>query len=226
MGRLIVVEGLDGSGKSTQFERLLQTLSGRQIAAKGISFPDYGEPSSALVKMYLNGEFGDSPDSVNAYAASAFYAVDRYASFKRHWEPAYRKGTLIVAARYVTSNAVHQMTKLPRAEWDAYLGWLCDFEYEKLGLPRPDAVLYLDMPVEVSQKLLAGRYGGDQSRRDVHERDIRYLKSCRESAEYAAQKMGWTVIPCAENGEALSIEKVHQKVLDALESILPAGGSQ
>lgn len=226
MGRLIVVEGLDGSGKSTQFERMLQSFREQGIPAKGISFPDYGEPSSALVKMYLNGEFGDSADAVNAYAASAFYAVDRYASFKRHWETEYRQGTLIAAARYVTSNAVHQMTKLARGEWDAYLCWLEDFEYKKLGLPRPDCVIYLDMPVEVSQKLLSGRYSGDESKKDVHERDVCYLEKCRESAQYAARKMGWTVIPCAKDGEALSIEKIHRQVMDAVRSILPAGGSK
>ena len=225
MGKLVVVEGLDGSGKSTQFDLLLKALQEKGTLCRGISFPDYAQPSSSLVKMYLNGEFGDSPDAVGAYAASSFYAVDRYASYKRCWEKDYQHGVLIVAARYVTSNAVHQMTKLPRSQWDTYLEWLQDFEYKKLELPRPDCVVYLDMPVEVSQKLLSGRYQGDESRKDVHERDAQYLARCRESADYAAEKQGWTVIPCAKNGEALSIDEVHQKVMEALKSILTVGGS-
>lgn len=210
MSRLVVIDGLDGSGKTTQFELLCEYLSSRGTSYKQICFPDYKEPSSALVKMYLAGEFGSSPDSVNPYAASTFYAVDRFASYKRFWEFDYKAGVLILAARYTTSNVIHQMSKLPREKWDEYLSWLEDFEYGLLELPRPDVVVFLDMPLEVSQRLLINRYKGDGARRDIHERDMEYLQRCRESALYAAEKLGWQVIPCAENGEPLPEKEISQ----------------
>ncbi len=213
MPRLVVIDGLDGSGKTTQFELLCEYLSSRGTSYKQICFPDYKEPSSALVKMYLAGEFGSSPDSVNPYAASAFYAVDRYASYKRFWESDYKAGVLILAARYTTSNVIHQMSKLPREKWDGYLSWLEDFEYGLLELPRPDVVVFLDMPLEVSQRLLINRYKGDSERRDIHERDKEYLKRCRESALYAAEKLGWQVIPCAQNGEPLPEKEISQTLI-------------
>lgn len=170
MGQLVVLDGLDGSGKTTQLARLGGYLTGRGIHYRQISFPDYRNPSSSLVRMYLDGAFGSSPDAVGAYAASSFYAVDRYASYKQFWQPDYEAGALILAARYTTSNAIHQMGKLPKSEWDAYLRWLEDYEYGLLGLPRPDLVIFLDMPPEVSQTLLSGRYEGDEAKKDIHER--------------------------------------------------------
>lgn len=216
MSRLIVLDGLDGSGKSTQLDRLNGYFAEKGIHYKQISFPDYEQPSSALVTMYLNGEFGGSADAVNAYAASSFYAVDRYASYQKFWRDAYEEGTLVLAARYTTSNAIHQMGKLPKEEWDDYLAWLCEYEYEKLGLPRPDTVLFLDMPLDISQKLLSGRYGGDEEKKDIHERDLTYLKHCRESALYAAQKLGWQVITCGENGEPLSPDVITARLIEAM----------
>lgn len=216
---LIVLDGLDGSGKSTQLARLDAYFRGNGTHYRQISFPDYEQPSSALVKQYLGGEFGGSPDAVNAYAASSFYAVDRYASYKKFWQQDYEAGTLILAARYTTSNAIHQMGKLPREEWDAYLAWLEQYEYELLALPRPDRVLFLDMPLEVSQKLLVGRYDGDAAKRDIHERDLRYLATCRESALYAADRLGWSVISCAENGEPLSVETITARLINSLQGV-------
>ncbi len=219
MSRLIVLDGLDGSGKSTQLDRLNGYFAEKGIHYKQISFPDYEQPSSALVTMYLNGEFGGSADAVNAYAASSFYAVDRYASYQKFWRDAYEADTLILAARYTTSNAIHQMGKLPKEEWDGYLAWLCEYEYEKLGLPRPDTVLFLDMPLDISQKLLSGRYGGDEQKKDIHERDLTYLKHCRESALYAAQKLGWQVITCGENGQPLSPDVITARLIEAIGTI-------
>lgn len=203
MGRLMVIDGLDGSGKTTQFERLGEYLKASGKSYKQICFPDYDEPSSALVKMYLAGQFGGSPGAVNAYAASSFYAVDRYASYKRFWEEDYRKGKIILAARYTTSNAIHQMAKLPKEQWDAYLTWLEHYEYDLLGLPRPDEVAFLDMPPEVAQRLLSHRYQGDESKKDIHERDRQYLIRCRETACYAAKALGWHIIFCARDGQPL-----------------------
>lgn len=213
---LIVLDGLDGSGKSTQLDRLDAYFRKNGIHYRQISFPDYSQPSSALVKQYLGGEFGGSADAVNAYAASSFYAVDRYASYKKFWQQDYESGMLILAARYTTSNAIHQMGKLPRKEWDAYLDWLEHYEYTLLGLPRPDRVLFLDMPLDVSQKLLMSRYEGDGEKRDIHERDLRYLATCRESALYAAERLGWFVVTCGENGEPLPVDTITAHLIEAL----------
>lgn len=218
-GRILVLDGLDGCGKSTQFELLAEKLCKMDVPMRAVSFPEYDKPSAALVKMYLGGEFSDSPDGVNAYAASSFYAVDRYASFKLYWEKDYRNGDLILASRYTTSNAIHQMSKLPREKWDEYLEWLEDYEYEKLGLPRPDVVVFLSIPLELSQKLLSARYGGDEEKKDIHEADLKYLVDCRISAEYAAKKLGWRVVDCSENGEMRSIESIHNELLKILEEV-------
>jgi dTMP kinase len=213
-GKLFVIDGLDGSGKSTQFELLQKDLELKSIKYKAISFPDYEQPSSSLVKMYLNGDFSSSPDGVNAYAASSFYAVDRYSSYKLFWEENYKNGDFILASRYTTSNAIHQMVKLDESEWDNYLQWMEDYEYNKLMLPKPDCVVFLDMPVEVSQKLLSKRYNGDNNKKDIHESDVEYLKNCRNAALYSAKKLGWVVIECSRNGEPLSIEQIHNKLLE------------
>lgn len=213
-GKLIVLDGLDGSGKSTQFELLQKHFKEKGRHILPISFPDYNEPSSTLVKMYLSGEFGTDAGSVNAYAASSFYAVDRFASYKKHWQSVYEEGGLILAARYTTSNAIHQMSKLPEKEWDEYLYWLEDYEYRLLNLPRPDLVLFLDMPPQISQRLLSGRYGGDESKKDIHEMNVDYLISCRKAALYAASKCGWKVLPCSKNGLPRSIDEIQNDILN------------
>ncbi len=213
---LIVLEGLDGSGKSTQLPLLEQELR-RRGPVRTVSFPDYSSPSSALVKMYLGGEFGDRPGDVNAYAAGAFYAVDRYASFKKDWQRDYESGVTILAGRYTTSNMIYQMEKLPRSQWEGYISWAEDFEYERLGLPRPQRVIFLDMPLDAAQKLLSKRYGGHDEKKDLHERDLRYLESCAQCARFAAEKLGWRAIGCARGAEPLSIEEIHRRVVSALD---------
>lgn len=216
MGKLIVIEGLDGSGKSTQLELLPKALESKGINCQTVSFPDYESDSSALVKMYLSGAFGEKADDVNAYAASAFYAVDRFASFKTKWGDFYNAGGTVVAGRYTTSNAVHQTAKLPPEKWEAYLNWLYDFEYKKVGIPAPDKVIFLDMPTEVSQKLLSKRYKGDNAKKDIHERDVNYLEHCRKAALFTAKFSGWEIIPCARDNEPRSIEDIANDVLNAV----------
>ena len=214
MGKIMVIDGLDGCGKSTQLDLLNKALEGEGVNYRQISFPDYSQPSSALVKMYLGGELGGSPAEVNAYAASSFYAVDRYASYKCFWHDDYQNNVPIVAARYTTSNAIHQMTKCPEDEWDTYLEWLEHYEYDLLGLPRPDKVIFLDMPLEVSQKLLEKRYDGDCGKKDIHERDTTYLVNCRKAALFAAEKLGWIVVPCSKDGDPLPMEEIHRCLLE------------
>lgn len=214
MGKLIVIEGLDGSGKSTQLELLPENLLKHGVESKTVSFPDYDSDSSALVKMYLSGKFGKNPNDVNAYAASLFYAVDRFASYKANWGNYYNQNGIIVSGRYTTSNAVHQTSKMDESEWKGFLDWLYDLEYNKVGIPKPDKVIFLDMPIEVSQKLLSGRYKGDEAKKDIHESDTAYLDKCRKAAMFTAQYSGWTIIPCAQNGEARSIEDISKDILD------------
>ena len=217
---LIVIEGLDGSGKGTQTALLRERLLSDGCAVRHISFPNYAESSAALVKSYLAGEFGSSPDSVNAYAASSFYAVDRYAAFRKHWEQDYLNGVNILADRYTTSNAVYQMTKLPREQWDFFLGWLENYEYNLLALPSPDAVVYLDMPPQVSQRLMTGRYSGDDSRKDIHEANLTFQEQCRQSALYAAKKLGWNVIACSDGENPRGIEEISHEIWNAVRDSL------
>lgn len=219
-GKLIVIEGLDGSGKSTQEELLKNRLLDCGVKVNSIKLPNYDDPACEPVKMYLSGRFGNKPDDVNAYAASAFFAVDRYVSFNCYWKSAYLNGEVFIADRYTTSNAYHQLTKTDMCEWDSYLEWLEDFEYNKMGIPKPDAVIYLDMPIEVSQKLMTGRYKGDETKKDIHEKDVAYLNSCRTAAEYACQKLGWKHIECSRNGEPLSIEEISDSVFAAVKKAL------
>lgn len=218
-GKLIVIEGLDGSGKSTQINILAEKVSQKNLEYKQIKLPNYDGDSSALVKMYLAGEFGKNPEDVNAYAASAFYAVDRFASFKTIWKDDYESGKVILADRYTTSNAYHQMIKQPKENWDNYIEWLEDFEYEKIGIPKPDLVIYLDMPVDISQKLMSKRYEGNESKKDVHEANVAYLNACREAASYAAEKMGWVKISCADGDNARSIESIADEIWSAAEKL-------
>ena len=224
MGKLIIFEGLDGSGKGTQTNLLCQALRARGGDLRQITFPDYESDSSALVRMYLSGQFGQRPDDVNAYAASTFYAVDRFASYKTDWGEFYRAGGLVVSDRYTTSNAVHQCSKLPPMHWDGFLDWLFDFEYKKMGIPAPDAVVYLSVDVEVSQGLLAARYHGDAAKMDIQEKDTEYLARSRAAAEYCAHKLGWRRIDCTreENGKKImrTPEDIHAEVLAQLGDIL------
>lgn len=213
-GKLIVIEGLDGSGKSTQEELLKKKLEALGIKFNFIKLPNYDDPACELVKMYLSGRFGSNPSDVNAYAASSFYAVDRYVSYNCYWREQYLNSELFLADRYTTSNAYHQLTKTPRDEWDKYLEWLEDFEYVKLGIPKPDAVIYLDMPIDISQKLMTSRYEGDESKKDIHEKDVEYLNKCRVAADYACKKLGWSRIECGKDGQPYPVESISEKIFE------------
>lgn len=212
MGKLIVIEGTDGSGKSTQFRLLTDRLESEQVKFQKLVFPQYSEPSSALIRMYLGGEFGKSPSDVNAYAASAFYSVDRYASYRKVWGKWYEAGGLVVSDRYTTSNAVHQTSKEPEDKREDFLNWLYDFEYDKLGLPRPDLVIYLDVPTDFTEKMLRHRESETNTHADIHEQDMQYLATCRRMGRAAAEHYGWTVIRCVRDGAMRSMEDIHEEI--------------
>lgn len=220
MGKLIVIEGTDGSGKSTQFRMLWEHLQADQVSFQHIVFPRYKEDSSALIRMYLGGQFGDKPSDVNAYAASSFYAVDRYASYKMDWGKWYEDGGLVLSDRYTTSNAVHQASKEPEEKQAAFLSWLYDFEYEKLGLPRPDLTIYLDVPTDFTEKLLRSREANTNTQADIHEKDMQYLATCRETGRKAAAFYGWTVIDCVKDGAMRSIEDIHREIFAHVQKCL------
>ena len=219
-GRLIVFEGTDGSGKATQTAMLCQHLEQEGIPFRKLTFPRYGKPSAAMVEEYLQGKLGKKPSDVNAYAASMFYAMDRYASYKQDWGEFYDAGGLIVADRYTTSNAVHQASKLPEDERKAYLDWLFDLEYRLLGLPAPDLVFYLDMPTEVTEKLMRRREQAKGSNADIHEQDAAYLRACRENARAIAGDCGWRVVNCASQGEPRTVEDIHGEVYGLVAGLL------
>jgi len=211
--KFIVIEGLDGSGKATQTEILRKFLVENGNTVTKLTFPDYENKSSALVKMYLDGELGDNPALVNAYAASAFYAVDRVASYLKFWKEDYEKGNYILADRYATSNIIYQMSKLPKNQWDEFIDFQQDFEYNKLEVPKPDLIIYLDVEPEVSQKLMSKRYKGDESKKDLHEKNVDFLLNCRKSALYAADRLGWVKVSCTKDGEMRSIEDISADIL-------------
>jgi dTMP kinase len=212
MGKLIVIEGTDGSGKSTQFRLMSEHLNQDNVEFRRIVFPRYDQESSALIRMYLGGQFGTKATDVNAYAASAFYAVDRFASYKMDWGQWYEDGGVVLSDRYTTSNAVHQASKVPANAQGDFLKWLYDFEYDKLGLPRPDLTIYLDVPTDFTEKLLRHREQDTNTKADIHEQDTAYLATCRNTGRSAAQYYGWTVIDCVKDGKMRSMEDIHQEI--------------
>lgn len=219
-GKLIVFEGIDGCGKSSQFRLLCERCKAEGIAFENIVFPRYSEPSSALIRMYLGGEFGENPEDVNAYAASTFYAVDRYASFVTDWGKYYTDGGIILSDRYTTSNAVHQGSKVSKEELPDFFDWLYDLEYKRLGLPKPDLVLYLDVDVQTSLERMAMRRAEDGSKADIHEKDTGYLERCLDLGHSAAAHYGWTVIDHKKNGQLRTLEEKHEEIFRIVKQVL------
>ena len=219
-GKLIVFEGTDGSGKTTQARLLAGHLREAGVPFREIDFPRYGNPFAEPARLYLQGALGSRPGDVNAYAASVLYAIDRYASYKEDWGAAYEEGELILANRYTTSNAVHQASKLAGEERGRYLEWLFDLEYGKLGLPRPDLVFYLDLPVELSSAMLRRREADTHTRADIHEKDSAYLRRCRESAGEIIRSQRWRRIDCSRDGAVRTPEDIHREVWSLVEALL------
>ena len=213
-GKLVIIEGSDGSGKATQTEKLYQKLLLKKLMVKKIEFPNYKSPSSALVKMYLNGEFGTDPETISPYIASSFYAVDRYASYKKEWEAFYLEGGIILADRYTTSNMVHQAAKIDGdSERNKFIEWLYDFEYNTFGLPVPDYVVFLDMPPEFSLGLINKRASKSEDvKQDIHEADEHFLIKSYNNADRIASKYNWHKVSCINNGSLKTIEDIHEEV--------------
>lgn len=217
MGKMIVIEGLDGSGKGTQAALLAEYLRENGQKVCEVSFPDYESEGSALVRMYLSGALGNDPSDTNAYAASMFFAADRYVSFRTSWMKEYQDpDTIVIANRYTTANAYHQLSKLPREQWDAFLDWLWDFEFRKLGLPVPDTVLALSMPPRISQKMIEQRCEKNHIRKDIHEADTEYLHRCYNALTYTANKLGWTLLDASDGEKPYSIEEMKRKIREVL----------
>ncbi len=221
-GKLITIEAGDGSGKATQTKALYDRLLAEGYQVLKVEYPDYQSESSALVRMYLGGEFGQQAENVSAYGASAFFAVDRYASYLLKWRQAYEAGWIILADRYTTSNMVHQAVKLKdSAEREEFLTWLWDFEFGRLQLPVPDRVIYLDMPPEISDRLINSRAAKDSSRKkDIHEKDTSYLHHCHRAYNEVAEKYGWVKISCAQQGNLRTVQDIHEDVYQAVKEIL------
>jgi dTMP kinase len=220
-GKLIVIEGTDGSGKATQSGQLLKRLTDEGLTVRKVDYPNYQSQSSALVKMYLSGEFGNRPEDVNAYAASAFYAVDRIASYKKEWEDYYLSGGIVIADRYTTSNMIHQAAKIKdKTEKEAYLAWLWDFEFAKCGLPVPDKVIFLAMPPDVSQELMRGRDNKTGSSKDIHEQNREYQSYCFDNACAIAGMYDWHKVDCVQDGQVKTIEQIHNEIYQVVNKIV------
>lgn len=221
-GKLITIEAGDGSGKATQTRELTKRLKLEGYRVVSVEYPDYKADSSALVRMYLNGSFGSHANDVDAYGASAFFAVDRYASYHIKWKEAYEEGAIILADRYTTSNMVHQAVKLiDIEERERFLEWLWDFEFQKLRLPVPDVVVYLDMDPDVSDRLINARAAQNTERKkDIHEKDRDYLHRCHEAYGWVAERYGWKRVQCSANGQPRSIEAIHEDVYKAVKAFL------
>lgn len=218
---LIAIDGLDGSGKQTQTELLGKTLSENKIPYRCLSFPTYDDEMCAQVKMYLSGRFGDDPNAVNAYAASSFFGVDRYCSYMLDWKKDYEAGKVILANRYTSANAVHQLSKLGESEGKEFLKWLMDFEFGKLGIPKPDAVVYLCLPPEISRELIEKRSRETGVKMDIHERNFDYLEKSYKAALYSASELGWITIDCSENGRIRTREDIHEEMVARIKKIMP-----
>ena len=222
MGRLIVLEGIDGSGKGTQLRLLCRALESEGVPFRTLDFPRYGNRSCALAEAYLQGAFGSRPGDVNAYTAATFFAVDRAASFLEDWGDWWRSGGLLVANRYTTSNVIHQGSKLPEGEREAFFRWLYDFEFSKLGLQKPDIVLYLDVPLEIAEAQRRRREAETNTSADIHEADRSYLASCRACGLHAAELLGWRRVDCARDGSMRSVEDIHREIAGIVRTALNA----
>ena len=219
--RLIAIDGLDASGKMTQTELLKDVLAEKGIPYRYLSFPTYDADYSAHVNMYLKGRFGDDPEAVNAFAASSFFGADRFCSYMLDWKKDYDEGAIILANRYTSANAVHQLSKMPEEQYGEFLEWLMDYEYNKLSIPKPYAVVYLCVPPHVSQKMIQHRCDETGAEKDIHEKSATHLENSYKAALYSAEKLGWIKIDCNSGDEMKTREEIHKEIIERLKDIIP-----
>ena len=212
----IAIDGLDASGKKTQTGLLIDYLQRRGAEYRHLSFPTYHKDYSSLVNLYLGGAFGDNPDTVNAYAASSFFALDRYSSYMLDWKKDYDEGKIIIANRYTTANAVHQLSKLPESEYETFLEWLYNFEFCKLGLPKPDIVLYLSLPPLLSLRLIEKRCAETGAERDIHEKSLSHIESSYKAVLFSSEKLGWNRIECSTGDGIRPALDIHSDIISCL----------
>lgn len=214
-GKLFVIDGTDGSGKQTQLQKLKERFDKEKIDYKVVSFPNYDSPSSSLVKMYLNGDFGTDAQAISPYIASTFFAADRYATFKTQFEEYYKNGGIILADRYTTANMVHQAGKIKdEQERENFLKWLWDFEFGLYGLPVPTKVFFLNMPFEYSQKLMENRENKitHGEKKDIHESNKQHLQDAYNEACKLVKKYNWCEIKCVKDGKIRTIDDIHEEI--------------
>jgi len=223
MGRLIVIEGTDSSGKETQTKKLYDRLVDEGKKSKKISFPNYESPASEPVKMYLAGDFGGDAKKINPYPVSTMYAIDRYASYMTDWKKEYEEDYIVVTDRYTTSNMVHQASKIEdEEEKNRYLEWLKDLEYEKMGIPVPDLVIFLNMPTETARMLMENRKNKitGEEKKDIHEKDKDHLKEAYQNACQIAVRDNWKEVRCVGEDGLKTIDEISQEVYRLVEEII------
>ena len=219
MGKLFVIDGTDGSGKQTQLETLKKRLMNEKIDFRTVSFPNYNSPSSALVKMYLEGEFGTDAKAISPYIASTFFAADRYATYATQYKEYFEKGGIILADRYTTANMVHQAGKITNeAERKKFIDWLWDFEFNLYGLPIPTEVFFLNMPPKFSLELMKDRENKitHDNKKDIHENNAEYLKEAYNAACKLAKEYNWYEINCIENNNIRTIKDINDEIFNEL----------
>ncbi len=215
MGKIFVIEGTDGSGKQTQFRKLQERLHDENINYRIVSFPNYESVTSTFVKMYLSGEFGENAKDVSPYITSTFYAVDRYATYKKYFEDYYNEGGIILADRYTTSNMVHQAGKIAnKEEREKFLNWLWEYEFKLYGLPVPTKTIFLNMPPDYAMKLMEDRENKftHESTKDIHERDKTHIQDSYNAACDLIQKYNWYEVKCVKDGMIRNIEDIHEEI--------------
>lgn len=222
-GKLIVIDGNDSSGKQTQTAMLYKRLKNEGINIRKVEYPNYNSDSSLFVKMYLNGKLGKDINDVNCYAASILYTIDRFISFKKEWEEYYNNGGIILADRYTTSNMIHQTAKLDNIEEkNKYLDWLLDLEFNKINIPEPDCIIFLDMPLSFSKKLMETRNNkiNDSSIKDIHEQNLNYLEKCYQNGKYVANKYNWEEISCVQDNKIKTVVEINEEIYNKIKKFL------
>lgn len=192
------------------------------------SFPDYESESSSAVRMYLKGELGKDPCSLNPYMCSMFFTVDRAIQYMKNIKDILNKDdSIVVCDRYISANLIHQGAKIKDIEErHKFYDWCYEFETETIGLPREAVTIILSLPVEISQKLMSVRYNGDSSKKDIHENSIAYLKECYDTSmdvykHLKSKGFAWEMVDCKDKDtdSIKPIEVIHNEIIEKLKEL-------